>query len=322
MKKIGSGRESPVCPVTTSILFSVLTLFSRAVAQEDLLLSGATAWDSVYADIAATGPTLRLVAFEEEPERGTATETAAPVKRVEKSPVDGWRFEIAPFLWAAEMDGKVGIGPVSAETEVSFSDIFDAMEFGAMAHAEIGWRRFGLLVDGMYIRLGDDSRVAGIKIDTTLEQSILQFTPSYRFGPYDLSPRDGEESESMWKLWLLPEVFAGGRYVRIEGNLDPSGIPSRSDSKDWLDPIVGARIGLGLTRRLSFSARGDIGGFGAASELTWSANALLKFQVSEHFGLLAGYHVLDWDFHDGTGNKTFDYNMQLRGPILGMNWGF
>lgn len=49
-----------------------------------------------------------------------------------------------------------------------------------MAHAEIGWNRFGLLLDGMYIRLDDDLQAG---VETTIEQAIFQFAPSVRFGP-------------------------------------------------------------------------------------------------------------------------------------------
>ena len=43
-----------------------------------------------------------------------------------------WQHEIAPYVWGSAMDGTVGVGDVTAESNLSFGDILDNLEFGFM----------------------------------------------------------------------------------------------------------------------------------------------------------------------------------------------
>jgi hypothetical protein len=69
--------------------------------------------------------------------------------------------------------------------------------------------------------------------------------------------------------------------------------------------------------RLLVTGRGDIGGFGAGSHFTWNMVAILAYQVSQCITLGAGYRILDINFSEGTGSEKFQYDVQMRGPMLG-----
>ena len=46
----------------------------------------------------------------------------------------GWTFSFAPYFWAAGLSGDVAqFGLPEAHVDASFSDIFDHLDFGAMA---------------------------------------------------------------------------------------------------------------------------------------------------------------------------------------------
>lgn len=110
----------------------------------------------------------------------------------------------------------------------------------------------------------------------------------------------------------LPEL-ALRHGVRVPGALLSGTDQSVQETVDWVDPIVGARIGAGITKRWSLFALGDVGGWsiGNASELTWQAMLGSKIQFTEHLGLQTGYRALGVD-QSGALESTI-----LHGPQIG-----
>lgn len=121
-------------------------------------------------------------------------------------------------------------------------------------------------------------------------------------------------------------VWAGARYVYLSNDLEADadvvhGARRHADvyeSLDWADPLIGIRWSVPLHDAISLDFRGDIGGFGASSDLTWGLVSMLRlwlpwkpFDLSPY--LAAGYRVVAFDRSpDG---RTVD--MQLRGPVMG-----
>ena len=58
-----------------------------------------------------------------------------------------------------------------------------------------------------------------------------------------------------------------------------------------VDPFVGLRGRLDVTDNLYVFARGDVGGFGVGSDFVWNVNTGVGFDITEHFGVAAGYPV-------------------------------
>ncbi len=123
------------------------------------------------------------------------------------------------------------------------------------------------------------------------------------------------------------EPFVGARYthlgIDIDTTLGQRALATNTDSH-FADPLLGGRWSIEILDPLDFSFSGDIGGFGAASELVWSLQALFEYRLSwTLFGAdlraLAGYRVLDYDRDDGL---LSDVDVQYRGPILGLGGRF
>jgi|RhiMethySRZTD1v2_1073278.scaffolds.fasta_scaffold98134_2 hypothetical protein len=290
-----------LCLVTSPLPAEDLPPWSPALAFTDPAAAGSVAAPQAPAPMEAAPPDGEL---------------AAPAK--EKSPVEGWRLEITPFLLAAGMHGNVGVGPISTDVDLEFEEIFDHLNLGAMAHVAAGYDRFGLIIDTIYMNLEDESKQGPAEIDWRLEQFVLNFAATFRLGPFDFLERREGEKEGTWRLRLLPELQAGGRYVYLKTRINPELLNGESVSKDWIDPVIGASIILELTRRFAIIVRGDIGGFGAASDLTWIAAGSVRFRVAQQFAIDAGYIAIDYDFDDG----DFSYNVMSRGPALGLTFDF
>lgn len=151
----------------------------------------------------------------------TLTLVATPAAAAE------WKHEFAPYVWGSAMEGTVGIGPISAETEMSFSDILDDLEFGFMGTYRASRDRYSITVDAIYMGLGvtEEGPGGALKADIDLDQVGLEADFGYAV------------NESF-------TLFGGLRYVSLDADLRVTGPlgneQSASEGQDWVDPVIGA----------------------------------------------------------------------------------
>lgn len=91
-----------------------------------------------------------------------------------------------------------------------------------------------------------------------------------------------------------------------------------SASKEWVDPFVGLRGRCDIWEDWYLAARGDVGGFGVSSELTWNLYGALGYQITERTSLELGYRYLSVDYQSG----DFIYDMAVKGPFVGVHIEF
>jgi hypothetical protein len=54
----------------------------------------------------------------------------AAAQTTASSDSDAWQFEITPYILGAGLNGTVGIGGVTADVDVSFSDLLENLDAG------------------------------------------------------------------------------------------------------------------------------------------------------------------------------------------------
>ena len=190
----------------------------------------------------------------------------------EASSLGGWSFSFVPYLWLPEINGNVQVRRLSASFHVGYDQIFDLLGdgdlFAAMGHFEARRGRLSLFVDavgGHVTPSGESPR--GAKVDSTINFSFVEFGPAFRI----------LEMPS-WVAGRRPiviEALTGGRFMHFYSKLSLAGQRglvnvSDSASLDWVDPFVGGRWRVPIVGDLDLSFRGDIGGFGAGSQLAWN----------------------------------------------------
>jgi hypothetical protein len=228
------------------------------------------------------------------------------------APQDRWVFRVAPYLWATAMDGNARVGRVEADVDVPFSDILKDLSFGAMLAADAQRGKIGIGVNALYARVSPDNEVGPIEIDTTSDTVQLAVAPYYRIAEWTY-----RTSSSGKPLRLVVEPEAGFRYTYLRAELEVRGIGRSVDkSENWVDPIVGSRLGLDLADRWSLAAEANIGGFGVGSDFAWNAQAVVGYQFTV-FGvpttLAAGYRALHQDYD----HNDFKWDVTMHGPVLG-----
>jgi hypothetical protein len=220
-----------------------------------------------------------------------------------------WKHELAPYLWGSAMEGTVGIGDVTAEAEMSFSDILDDLEFGFMGTYRASSERYSITVDAIYMGLGVTEKGPGgvLKADIDVDQVGLEADFGYVLGE---------------RLTL----FGGLRYVGLDADLRVTGPLgnelSASEGQNWVDPVVGAIYAWPLAEDWALNLRGDIGGFGIGSDFAWQGIATLRWQFSPRTSLAVAYRYLDMDYEDGKGSDYFKYDMATSGPAMGVIFTF
>ncbi len=221
---------------------------------------------------------------------------------------DNWQFSLAPFyLWAINIDGDMGAGPVDARVDVPFDDIFDSLEGAFILHFETLYKeQWGVIVDFDYLDLENEmSSPTGISANVDLNMLLAEVSGFYRLN------RNAHNFD----------FIAGFRYIGMENTVSVSGGPTLLDGdQDWTDPLVGIRWRWGFADGWSLIARGDIGGFGVGSDLSWHALSVVEWQPWKYASFILGYRALDVDYEDGSGQDYFKFDATIHGPVLGLNF--
>lgn len=222
----------------------------------------------------------------------------------------GWHFRVAPYLWLTSVSGSVGAGPLSADANIGASDALSKLTFGFMVLTEVGYDRWSFENDVIYAQFQTSAETPGPRfgqLNSTLNQFQWTSLLGYRVIEAKRFTFDLQAGFRMLSLGLDLELTPG----LLEGR-------SRSFSRTWVDPIIGFRSRAYLTDWLFVIARGDIGGFGANSELTWQAFAGAGAQISSWAAFVIGYRAIGYDY-DQAG---FSYDVTTYGPVAGFELSF
>ncbi len=231
---------------------------------------------------------------------------------------DQWQLSVTPYFWAAGAKGHITADGRRTGVDISFSDIWDALDCAALGHIEARKEKWGLFFDTIYMNLGQSDRITLItpedvvvtpnaKIDLTMR--IIEYGGFYQVAQWCPSG----DSKKTIKL----DALAGGRYWDIEQKVTIDSESSKvSDS--WTDPFIGARLIAPVNDWLLFHIRADIGGFSISSEASeQTLNVIVgpAIKLSDRMDLVAGYRWLDLD-REPTSNSEGD--LTLSGPIVGL----
>ena len=243
----------------------------------------------------------------------------------EKPAESAWQFHVAPYLWAISMDGNVTVKGLEADLDLSFSDIWDELNFAFMMEYEARKGNWGFWGNTIYANLGK-SNISGPRgltnIDPTVKSLWQGLGGFYRLGTWDLADAPGKKTPS-----VTVDTYFGARYTWLELKLDFDGIFQNrvnnvSQDKSWVEPLVGARTIWNLSERWTATLAGDVGGVAFGSDFAWDAFGLIGYR----FGLFgeknaqafAGYRALSQDYTDGSDRDKFQWDVTLYGPVLGL----
>lgn len=232
---------------------------------------------------------------------------AGPPPAPAPAPQSDWEFRIGLPLWGGvPYSGDVETGGIATSVDVSVSDILKRIDMAAALSFEARHGRWAFLADALYLRLSDSVDPRGRFINSArieIEQTLVNLAVSYRI-----------VDEQAWKL----DASLGARYNRIGLEFDVDFAPGRvgdrhvDGSESWVDPIIGLQLRAKVCSPVTFVAKGDVGGFGVGSDLTWQVYGGFEFQLSSNIWAGLGWRHLHTDYSDG----GFNYDVSTTGPVL------
>ena len=213
---------------------------------------------------------------------------------------DGWDVTLTPYLLGASMDGTTTLRGFPVEVDVSASDIFSNLQFGAMGVAVARKGNWGVGTDLIWMALG-----------TTVRDTNVDFNQG-AFAFYGLR-----------RLGNAADLTFGGRVNTLQGKFTFKGPDvARSQDKTWVDPLVGAILHSPREGRVLLRVYGEIGGFGLGSDFAWQVFPTVGLRLTDRVSLEVGYRWLDMDYSSGEGNEQFGYDVLTQGPIGGLTFRF
>ena len=251
--------------------------------------------------------------------------SSAPA-RAETGALGDWSIIFTPYAWIPVIEGSIKINDSELPIDASVADLLRNSDRAAffLGSLEVRYKRFGIYADSTYLKMGFDNDLAfSGRVSTDLEFTFVDFGINYRI--LEGAPRTVQP----WTVDLL----AGGRYSSQDYQIKlPDvppilpGVPNKVGvDKSWIDPIVGARVILEMSRRVRLSIIGDVGGFGVGSEISTQGQATLGYRwYPGNFELEAagGYRALYQRVDFGGDTAALDYDATIHGPILRFGIGY
>jgi hypothetical protein len=248
----------------------------------------------------------------------------------ETAPASKWKLDVLPYMWVPGQYGSVTVAGHTVDVDVTPSDVlnlvFDGNAFAASGYFGLEYERFSVFADtfGGYAEERVNEQVPtqlctlSVRAKDKMKFVIGDVGFGYRLGEWTLPGR---------RRPLTLGVYTGARYMWFLNKLDATGgvvggvqrAAAVSDSFAWADPLIGVRWSAPVLDWASLDFRGDIGGFGASSDLVWGLVGNAKVWVPWHvFGtepyVALGYRVVAFD--------RSNVDLQFRGPMIGAGFTF
>jgi len=230
--------------------------------------------------------------------------------QVENAPDDQWHISLSPYLWFAGTHGTLGAFNRDVGYRASAIDLLSHFRFGLMAATEARHDRVLFPLDMMWIRLRDDRALPFPGLSAT--------SANLKASMFILTPKTGFRVINAEKF--KADFLTGLRYWHFGENLqfNPSLLGLNfSKSQNWVDPLVGGRLEAAVSQKAVVTVAGDVGGWGAASQLEYQLVGLLGYKLKPSMTLQAGYRYLYADYQkNGPANASNKF--ALSGIILGI----
>jgi hypothetical protein len=156
-----------------------------------------------------------------------SAQDGSPAAGDEPSETEEWQFSFSPYLWLLSMKGDVGVGDVTTNVDMDFSDIWDQLNFGLMG---TGTARKGDLlfrIDGLGAILESNESMGPFSVGfgpTTAQQGPVNVNVpavTTSVGPIDVDTKTTMVMVDLrggWRVFNQPTSILAGRAEPEKGD--------------------------------------------------------------------------------------------------------
>jgi len=208
-----------------------------------------------------------------------------------------WSYQLTPYLWASSLDGTTAVAGQDVDFSADFGDLVSALDAGGALHFQAKADTWGYFIDGNFVKLSaDDLGLLGGG-DVSVDQKIIEAGVSYSM------------SEEF-------DIIAGGRYQKVDQDLNLPILPSLNGGDSWVDGFIGAVWQPVNTDKWTLKLRGDIGT--GDSDSVWQVGIGGGYRFNKTWSMLAAYRYLSTDFESD--KFKWDVDQSGLGIGLGISW--
>lgn len=234
-----------------------------------------------------------------------------------------WQFTLSPFLWAINMNGRVGVASLTTHIDANFSEIMQHFDGGMMLWADLHKGRYGAFVNGLYAVLSDGGEKYNVDANAKVYFGIYNAALSY------IALQNNYANNAMLQL----EPYLGARYTmnhaRLNLNTAPPLTPmsaSAKNNQNWTDPIIGLALHYSFNKNWFLKLAGDVGGTSRSTDYSYDLLGLIGYTPSRpslsSTSFYLGYNNLYQKYQTGSGSSYFNWDMRLFGPVVGFDIRF
>jgi len=225
-------------------------------------------------------------------------------------------FSIMPYAYFASIGGTVG--EFDGE-RYGFNKgfTFSNLHMYAAFIGKIKYERVSFVFDIFYVNYKSFGATSTnpnlpqeIAANTTAKQAVFDLFLAYLF------PSKGK---------TMVDIYGGGRLWNLDLEatvIKPDGTQNTEPgySNSWLDPVIGVNAEFVLSKDRKWAAwtKGDIGGFGVNSQMTWQMNAGFVYMLSPNWPLALGFKWLGVNYY----KNNLNWTVNEYGPTLGIGFRY
>jgi hypothetical protein len=158
-----------------------------------------------------------------------------------------------------------------------------------------------------------DARLAEdrARIDTRLVEDLARVDARLRADRSRIAARVAQaRTNAQARVAQAEKKFSKALSRELEDRLPTS----KSGDQWWVDPIVGLRTQVNFTRWLFLALQGDVGGFGAGSQIAWFASGSIGVNFTRNLFAEMGYRYFFMDYE----KNGLTYDAAQSGLFIGI----
>ena len=180
----------------------------------------------------------------------------------------------------------------------------------------VRFRGFGFEINsdaraGTEFELGGEVVSAGDRVDASVEYASFDLVVGYDL--WEVLRDDAREVRVAVGLHGGVRLFDVG--VEVSSGGGGGGGASGSGDEVWVQPVLGARLGIDLPAGFGVEVTGDVGAFSSGDDesFSWDITAAFTWRFENRVGLEIGFRHLDADLQSGSGSGLFEFDAALAG---------
>jgi hypothetical protein len=262
-----------------------------------------------------------------------------------------WSISFTPYGWLTFLSGGTTVKGRTADLDVDPIQVIDhlyrvpwfsyleARKGSFSFYNDIIYADLALSGDGIHTVNKGLSGTVGASFGTHVMQFVAEAGGIYEVARWESGGGLGKPATASGFTAL--DVLAGARYWNqdlslnfdLAGTLDSRGLIlsgsraiARAGVIQWVDPLIGFRLRRQFEPGRSLFLRGDIGGFGAGSQISWNALGVYNYEImtgsAYTISAYIGYRALQVNYTEGWGRTRYEYDILQHGPVTGVTMKF